>query len=94
MFKCGDGSTLPGADAGDKIEIGIVPPSGKTYCEYENKLIDNSKVTDLKKDSEANGTIKYSFTMPDSPVTINNVIFDPNNGYSVNCNSNNPHIQI
>ena len=83
VFKCGDGSTLPGADAGDKIEIEIVPPSEETYYEYENKLIDNSKVTDLKKDSEANGTIKYSFTMPSGSVTINRVTFDPKDGYKV-----------
>lgn len=79
-----DGNTVlsnAGADAGDVIEIKLVPDTGYNYFAYENTLTVTSigSVTLTKSDDTT-----YTFEMPNHNVTVNSVIFDTDHTVSSN----------
>lgn len=79
-----DGNTVlsnAGADAGDVIEIKLVPDTGYKYFAYENTLTVTSigSVTLTKSDDTT-----YTFEMPNHNVTVNSVIFDTDHTVSSN----------
>lgn len=80
-----DGNTVlsnAGADAGDVIELTLVPDTGYKYFAYENTLTVTSigSVT-LTESTKANVT-SYTFEMPNNDVEVNGLPFGFEKDYS------------